>query len=93
MFQKKARNKEYDKIKFVPLEVSIRSKIGEIISIQNLDNIPERIEFLYGHITEFQNKIKKIRDETIFNIGKSGQVAANEIIKMINDKNHDKNNL
>ena len=90
---KKARNKEYDKIKFVPLEVSIRSKIGEIISIQNIDNIPERIEFLYGHITEFQNKIKKIRDETIFNIGKSGQVAANEIIKMINDKKHDKNNL
>ena len=90
---KKARNKEYDKIKFVPLEVSIRSKIGEIISIENLDNIPERIEFLYGHITEFQNKIKKIRDETIFNIGKSGQVAANEIIKMINDKKHDKNNL
>jgi len=83
---KKARNKKYDKIGFVPLEISIRSKIGEIISIQNLGSIPERIEFLYGHITDFQSKIKKIRDDTIFNIGKSGEAAANEIIRIINEK-------
>ena len=83
---KKARNKEYDKIGFVPLEISIRNKIGEIISIQNLGSIPERIEFLYGHITDFQSKIKKIRDDTVFNIGKSGEAAANEIIRIINEK-------
>ena len=83
---KKVRNKEYDKIGFVPLEISIRSKIGEIISIQNLGSIPERIEFLYGHITDFQSKIKKIRDDTIFNIGKSGEAAANEIIRIVNEK-------
>ena len=83
---KKARNKKYDKIGFVPLEISIRSKIGEIISIQNLGSIPERIEFLYGHITDFQSKIKKIRDDTIFNIGKSGEAAANEIIRIVNEK-------
>ena len=83
---KKARNKKYDKIGFVPLEISIRSKIGEIISIQNLGSIPERIEFLYGHITDFQSKIKKIRDDTVFNIGKSGEFAANEIIRIINEK-------
>ena len=83
---KKARNKEYDKIGFVPLEISIRNKIGEIISIQNLGSIPERIEFLYGHITDFQSKIKKIRDDTVFNIGKSGEFAANEIIRIINEK-------
>jgi len=83
---KKARNKKYDKIGFVPLEISIRNKIGEIILIQNLGSIPERIEFLYGHITDFQSKIKKIRDDTVFNIGKSGEAAANEIIRIINEK-------
>ena len=83
---KKARNKEYEKIQIVPLEISIRDKIGEIISIECLDSIPKRIEFLYGQITEFQNKIKEIRDNTIFNIGKSGQVASNEIIKIIKEK-------
>ena len=90
---KKARNKEYDKIGFVPLEISIRNKIGEVISIQNLESIPERIEFLYGHVIDFQNKIKKIRDDVVFNIGKSGEVAAKEIIKIINEEKNDKNSL
>ena len=83
---KKARNKEYEKIGLEQFEISIRDKIGEIVSIQNLGSIPERIEFLYGHITDFQIKIKKIRDDAIFNIGKSGEAAANEIIRIINEK-------
>ena len=90
---KNAHNKEYDKIKSIPLEISIRDKIGEIISVQNLEKLPERIEFLCGHITEFQSKIKKIRDDTIFNIGKSGKVAADEINKIINGERHDQNSF
>ncbi len=90
---KNVHNKEYDKIKSVPLEISIRDKIGEIVSVQNLEKLPERIEFLCGHITEFQSKIKKIRDDTIFNIGKSGKVAADEINNIINGERHDQNTM
>ena len=83
---KKAHNKEYEKIQLVPFETSIRDKIGEVVSPQNIKIMPERIEFLYGHINDFQNKIQKIRNDVIFNIGKSGKVAANEIIRIINEK-------
>ena len=83
---KKAHNKEYEKIQLVPFETSIRDKIGEVVSPQNIKTIPERIEFLYGHINDFQNKIQKIRNDTIFNIGESGKVTANEIIRIINEK-------
>ena len=83
---KKAYNKEYEKIGLEPFEISIRDKIGEIVSIQNIETIPERIEFLYGHINDFQNKIQKIRNDAIFNIGESGKVMANEIIRIINEK-------
>ena len=83
---KKAHNKEYNKIEFVPLEISIRNKIGEVIPTNNLESIPEKIEFLYGNIDQFQNKIKKIREETVFNIGKSGRTAADKIIEIINEK-------
>ena len=83
---KKAHNKEYEKIQLVPFETSIRDKIGEVVSPQNIKIIPERIEFLYGHINDFQNKIQKIRNDAIFNIGESGKVTANEIIRIINEK-------
>jgi len=83
---KKVNNKEYKKIGLEPFEISIRDKIGEIVSIQNIETIPERIEFLYGHVTEFKSKIEKIHNNVIFNIGESGKVMANEIIRIINEK-------
>ena len=83
---KKAHNKEYEKIELVPFEISIRDKIGEIIAVQNIETIPERIEFLYGDDNNFENKIQKIRNDSIFNIGESGKVMANEIIRIISEK-------
>ena len=70
----------------MPLEISIRDKIGEIISNQNLEKLPEKIESLYGQINNFKDKIQKIRDDTISNIGKSGYVAASEIIRILNQE-------
>ena len=79
-------NQEYEKIHLVPFEISIRDKIGEIIAVQNIETIPERIEFLYGDGNNFENKIQKIRNDSIFNIGESGKVTANEIIRIISEK-------
>jgi YidC/Oxa1 family membrane protein insertase len=83
---KKAHNKEYEKIGLVPFEISIRNQIGEIIALQNIETIPERIEFLYSNDNNFENKIQKIRNDSIFNIGESGKVTANEIIRIIGEK-------
>ena len=83
---KKSHNKEYEKIGLVPFEISIRDKIGEVISVQNIETIPDRIEFLYSNSNNFENKIQKIRNDAIFNIGESGKVMANEIIRIINEK-------
>ena len=83
---KKAYNKEYEKIGLVPFEISIRDKIGEIITVQNIETIPERIEFLYCTNNNFENKIQKIRNDSIFNIGESGKVTANEITRIISEK-------
>ena len=83
---KKSHNKEYEKIGLVPFEISIRDKIGEIVPVQNIENIPKRIEFLYAHINDFENKIQKIRNDAIFNIGESGKVTASEIIRIISEK-------
>ena len=83
---KKSHNKEYEKIGLVPFEISIRDKIGEVVSVQNVETIPDRIEFLYSNSNNFENKIQKIRNDAIFNIGESGKVMASEIIRIISEK-------
>ena len=83
---KKINNPEYEKTQNVPIEVSIREKIGKIILPTELELIPNEIEILYKQTKELRDKITKIRNELIFNIGESEKYGAKEIIKLLNEE-------
>ena len=83
---KKINNPEYEKIPQVPIEVSIREKIGKIILPTDLEFIPNEIKMLYGQTKELRDKITKIRNELIFNVGESKKDGAEEIIKLLNER-------
>jgi len=83
---KKINNPEYEKTHKVPIEVSIREKIGKIILPTELELIPNEIEMLYKQTKELRDKITKIRNELIFNIGESKKDGAKEIINLLNEK-------
>ena len=83
---KKINNTEYEKTHKVPIEVSIREKIGKIILPTELELIPNEIEILYKQTKELRDKITKIRNELIFNIGESKKDGVKEIIKLLNEE-------
>ena len=83
---KKINNPEYEKIPQVPIVVSIREKIGKIILPTDLELIPNEIKMLYGQTKELRDKITKIRNELIFNVGESKKDGAEEIIKLLNER-------
>ena len=83
---KKINNPEYEKIPQVPIEVSIREKIGKIILPTDLELIPNEIKMLYGQTKELRDKITKIRNELIINVGESKKDGAEEIIKLLNER-------
>ena len=83
---KKINNPEYEKTHKVPIEVSIREKIGKIILPTELELIPNEIEILYKQTKELRDKITKIRNELIFNIGESKKDGVKEIIKLLNEE-------
>ena len=83
---KKINNPEYEKIPQVPIEVSIREKIGKIILPTDLELISNEIKMLYGQTKELRDKITKIRNELIFNVGESKKDGAEEIIKLLNER-------
>lgn len=73
---KKNRNPEVSAIPNVPIEVSIREKIGRVVSPQDLDGLPAAIEEIYADMGSFIDQIRAVREQTIFNLGTSGQVGA-----------------
>tara|TARA_Y100000590_G_scaffold428269_1_gene539375 strand:- start:777 stop:1319 length:543 start_codon:yes stop_codon:yes gene_type:complete len=78
----KIMNDEMEKISLIPLEVSIREKIGFLVDTKKLDQLPEIINDINN---ENSKQIKSICSETVFNVGKSAKIGAEYIKKILDN--------
>ena len=81
----KINNLNWKKINLPCIEEDIRENIGEIVSLDKLENLPLIIKKLISQKQEWISKINEIEKKTVFNIGNSGDVGANIILKYINN--------
>ena len=79
---KKINNSNYKKIKRKCLEDEIRFEIGEVLRMDQIEDIPKTIERLISQKNFFQKKIEKAQDSYIYNLGESAKVASLEILKI-----------
>ena len=82
---KKIHNPDFGKIPEIPIEISIRDKIGKIILPTEIKLIPNEIEKLKQELPEIKKEIKNIRENKIFNVGSSKKIAAKQIIKLLDE--------
>ena len=81
---KKIHNPDYEELPEIPLEISIRDKIGEIISLSDMEVLPEKIQILCQNPDIIKSKIQKIRGELIGNLGNSSKLEVEFILKLKN---------
>ena len=81
---KKIHNSDYEKLPEIPIEISIRDKIGEIISLSDMEVLPEKIQNLCQNPNIIKDKIKRIREELIANLGNSSKLEVEYILKLKN---------
>ena len=80
---KKILNPDADDLPLEPIEISIRKKIGHIVSTNNIREIPNIINNLNNNTEDFKKQLKLIRQNTVFNISTSSKIGANYIEKLI----------
>ena len=83
---KKILNPDSENLAMEPIEISIREKIGHIVSTNNLEKIPEIIKNLRNE-NLMSEQIRKIRSETVYNIGYSAKIGAEIIEKICKESN------
>jgi len=71
-----------NQIELVSLEEKIRPQIGEVLSLSQLSLIPSKINQLLLYQNKFKEKIQKIREETVFNIGNSAEQGAKHLLEL-----------
>ena len=79
---KKVLNPNSSDILLEPIEISLRSKLGYIVSPNNLKIIPDLIKDMNKN-NKFSEQIQKMRSETVFNIGESAKIGADFIQQLI----------
>ena len=82
---KKIHNSKFEEIPEIPIEVSIREKLGKIILPSEIGSISNEIEKLKERTPTIKKEIRNIRENKIFNVGNSGKISAKQIIKLLDE--------
>ena len=79
----KIKNKRYKELDIEPKELSIRSKMGLIISPEELNSIPQSLAYLIAEQKKYKQKLAQLRRENVFAFGSSSEVGAQYILDII----------
>jgi len=82
---KKILNPNADELSIEPIEISIRDKIGNVISTDNIEKIPKILNNLNNDSEDFKKQLQSIRQNTVFNISNSSKIGGKYIRKTISD--------
>ena len=76
-------NHEWQKIDIVPLDIAMRKEIGMDVELDELGKINGIVNDFIKNAALYAEKISKVRENEIFNLGNSGKVGAEYIIQAI----------
>lgn len=82
----KIMNPEYEKLGINPFNIWAREEMGQVIKIEDIDKIKEKIDYLLENSNYYKNNISKMLDEYVYNLGNSGEVGAKYILQTIKNK-------
>lgn len=79
----KIRNEKYKELGIEPVELSLRMEIGIVVSPDDVDSVPEKIETLIKEKEKYRQKISVLREKYVYAFGKSSQIGAEHIIGLL----------
>lgn len=86
--QIKVVNNDYDKIPLVPFDITARSKVGRELEKSEVKNAAAVVSQLLAHQEEYRRQIEEIRQQHFYNLGRSGEVGAEYILRRLARKPH-----
>ncbi len=73
---RKVNNTAYGELGIEPFEAEIRERIGAVVGVDHLADVLSVVHRFADEAGEWQHRLRSERDAAIFNVGRSGAVAA-----------------
>lgn len=87
---RRVRNPDWQELGCEPLEASFRKLAGDIVSPQNLAEVPVKISRLLATRLAFRQRMQTLRPQMVFNIGNSIDLGAGEIARLAAEKTQER---
>jgi len=75
----KVRNQRFKELGIEPLELSLRSEIGMIVSPKKLETVPQVIPNLMSNRATYKKRIAELRKQYVYAFGHSSEIGAQYI--------------
>lgn len=85
----KVMNPEYERIGVVPINISIRKEIGREIKPEDAGQANIVVEEMIARRGEYQERIRKLACQNVYNLGQSAQCSGKFILSELNKKRLD----
>jgi YidC/Oxa1 family membrane protein insertase len=84
--QMKVVNKDYGKIRLRPMDITARDLVGKSISKEDTKDIALHVDNLLSNQDAFAQQIRDLRNSYFYNLGHSGEAAADYIVERLTEK-------
>jgi YidC/Oxa1 family membrane protein insertase len=79
----KVQNPDYTDLGIEPIELALRTEMGELMSPEDLPGVGERVGRLLSGHDRYREKLKALRKRLVFNFGQSSSAAADHIMTIL----------
>lgn len=76
----KVGNPRYEELQIVPTDIQWRTQVGVSYEPSDLSSLGDAVQSLIDNQLEWTERIKKVRSESIFNLGRGAEVAGEYLI-------------
>ena len=79
---RRIRNPNWQELGLEPVESAIRGEAGEIVAPERLDRVPDALRRLTASPERFRERVRLVRDRTVFRLGSSIRDGAAELARI-----------
>ena len=83
-------NPEYKVLDIEPFNIWARDEIGQVVKVDQIDSIENTIDNIFNNTDKYTEKISKIVEEYVYNLGNSSEIGGKYIVQTIQNKIREK---
>lgn len=82
----KVMNPDYQMIDTVPINISLRDRVGKHLAVDQIAELPRTVRYLLGNADEYDKEIQQVRNEYIYHHGQAAEIGATYILNRVKQK-------